>query len=424
MILPTPRIVAIDDELPHLQGISDGIQRHGSDCLAVHFNGNIKWVRPCPHVRIVIADLHLTPGAASDDQTRHFGVIQSILEQTLVPRGPYLLVLWTHFAQEAASLRAFLQERLTGASRPLDVIALDKAHHLEPTGAVRDMPALVAAIDASLKTLPAFAALLNWEARVIAAAGDTLSELVGLGAPAAGGTGLPPLDRLLPSLAIAAVGAERVDTRRFAAVNDALMPVLVDRVSSSPTTEDEDVWKNAFAPVTAGNLPKLSADEAAKLNRAIHIAPTCLPTDRGAVLPLPPSLAAAFEKTFGLGSTLAATEEFGQREGDTSGRWVLVQMQAPCDFAQAQSGPLPFVLGLELAAAKIPGNAPKALLSTPPFASPTGLRVLRMNVRFALSLAASEVASATVLYRLRDQLLNDLSFRAHTYSARPGSLTF
>jgi len=72
MILPGPRVIAVDDDLTHLRGLAEGLNRSGTACLQVHFTGDLTWVKKSPHVRIIFADLHLAEGLASEDQTKHF----------------------------------------------------------------------------------------------------------------------------------------------------------------------------------------------------------------------------------------------------------------------------------------------------------------------------------------------------------------
>src|SRR6266481_1936259 len=112
MILPGPRVIVVDDDPAHLRGLAEGLNRYGTACLQVHFPGDVSWVKKCPHVRVIFADLHLVEGLASEEQVRHFSVITSIIEETISPAGPYVVVLWTRFADQADALRRFLAERL------------------------------------------------------------------------------------------------------------------------------------------------------------------------------------------------------------------------------------------------------------------------------------------------------------------------
>ena len=52
MRLPVPRVIAIDDEPKHLEGLAQGLNRYGAACLPVHFTGEAA-IAPCPHVRVI-----------------------------------------------------------------------------------------------------------------------------------------------------------------------------------------------------------------------------------------------------------------------------------------------------------------------------------------------------------------------------------
>jgi hypothetical protein len=98
--------------------------------------------------RVIFADLHLeeTGGGAANEHARHFGIIGGLLEATIKPAGPYALVLWTIYPDQAAALHAFLQERLNDVAAPYVTVALDKAQHLDVEGKVIDAEALIRAI--------------------------------------------------------------------------------------------------------------------------------------------------------------------------------------------------------------------------------------------------------------------------------------
>jgi hypothetical protein len=64
------------------------------------------------------------------------------------PAGPYVLILWTRYADQAGGLREFLESRLQNVAKPLAVVAIDKAQYLDlPKGTVKDPTALVKAIE-------------------------------------------------------------------------------------------------------------------------------------------------------------------------------------------------------------------------------------------------------------------------------------
>lgn len=432
-MLPAPRVIAIDDNPKHLEGLARGLNQYGAACLQIHFTGDAGGISACPHVRVIFADLHLNESGAANDHTQHFGVIGGLIEGTITPSGPYALILWTRYPDQADALRQFLEERLgREVPRPVTVASIDKMNHLEADGTLKSTEKLMEAVVAIFSGQPQIAALLNWEERVLGAAGDTVSAIVRMAESAVEPSKRPAeVARLLARLAVEAVGEDHVEDDRFHAVNEALLPILADRVSALRSRDgDRDIWDKAFtrADLTAA----LSQNEAARLNRFLHIAmPAATDTGavRGSVIPLPDTVSGAkFEETFGIKQDVAAREQFlcsDYADDDARFRWVLLQSQAACDYAQMQPGSLPFYLGLDFDASKVrKGTAPAALWSSPPFVSETGDRFLRINARFQISLSRAVAAAVKPLYRLRDQLLAEILYRTHSYGARPGIISF
>ena len=213
----------------------------------------------------------------------------------------------------------------------------------------------------------------------------------------------------------------------FRAVNEALLPILADRIGNLPSAASHDaVWQAAFAS-TARPQP-LTRTEAARLNRMIHIDIAVADgSERGVIVPLPPRLEQDFGQNFGVDKTLSAKDQFhcrGFDARDNRFRWVLVQAQAACDYAQSHPGPVPCYLGLEMPFAKRTGPPPAALWISPELDVDGDVRELRVNARFPVSIGPDEFRQGAPIYRLREQILNDLIFHLHSNGARPGMMSF
>jgi hypothetical protein len=382
---------------------------------------------------VIFADLHLSEGGAAGGYERHFSTIGGLIEETFTPTGPYLLVLWTRYADQASGLRDFLESRLKNVSKPLAVIALDKTAHLDlTTGAVKDPEALIKEIETIIDGQPQLAALLAWEERVLDAAAGTATALIELTAAAkSSDERAEELGRLLARLATEAVGQGHVDRDRFAAVNEAMLPILADRIAFLRLSAAEQaIWYRAF-DAAAADAP-LALDEAARLNRMLHVDESddaLTASVRGSVTLLRAEQRGdAFRRIFGIDEQTAASQEFACRGFDAQSedfRWVLVQIQAACDFAQRQAGTIPYLLALELpcgAAAK--GIPPAALWRSPPLHLLKQCRALFVNCRFHYQLAPEAASGTRAIYRLREQLLAEIMHRAHSQGVRPGSIAF
>ena len=431
-MLPAPRVIVIDDESEHLVGLTQGLNQYGAACLPIHFTGETETIPLCPHVRVIFADLHLS-GGTPGDHARDFSTIGGLIEDTIKPSGPYLIILWTMYPEQAGRLHDFLKDRLQDTPKPFAVQALDKNTYLDPQGSVKSAESLVEAIREIVGEQPPVGALFNWEERVLGAAGEAVSSIMELADSAVtDGTPSEEIGRLLANLAVAAVGKKHADEDWFRAVNEALLPILDDRIATMRSRDvDNDLWRNALGEANAGQT--LSLGEAAKLNRLLHIAPSTHDgngAERGTVITLPEELSGeAFAETFDLAPQDAAEGQFWSKKigkDDDPLRWVLVQTQAACDYAQTQPGPLPFHLGLCLSASRVrrSGTPPGALWRSPCFEFNGQANHLHVNARFQVSLPSAKVEQERLMFRLREQLLNDLIYQLHGYGARPGIISF
>lgn len=425
MMLAAPKVVAIDDDREHLEGLVNGLNQYGFSCLQVHFTGDMEDIDPCPHVRVIFTDLYLDAGLTFEPD-RNFGIISGLIEDFVKPSGPYFIVLWTMHPDHADELHENLEKRLKNVTKPFAVLPLEKSDLLDEEGNIKSMEKLVEAIESVVKKQPQIAALLNWEERVLEATSDTVSSIFSM---VGDGDQAQEVGRLLAQLAVAAAGEGRVGEDRFHAVNEALLPILADHIASLRLRpEDKQTWKAAFTKTDIEEA--LSIEEAAKLNSRIHIDSTKADqgAERGVVIALPDKLSDEFEQNFGIPQEDAAKELFHCKnfvENDDRFHWVLVQSQAACDYALKRPGPLPYYLGLEIAEKfKKKGNVPDALWISPSFESEDNCFHLRVNALFQISLPPEVANKEKPLYRLREQLLNDLIYQVHSYNARPGKIEF
>jgi hypothetical protein len=427
MTLPAPRVAIVDDNPEHVRVLAASLHAQGIACLPIHFTGEVDWIPRCPHLRVLFADLNLVNAGAGTTNAQHFTTIVSLLEETFVPTGPYAVVLWTRFSDQAADLRLFLEERLMGVPKPFAVIALDKMQHLNQDNTVRDAQALATAVSELLGGQPQFAALFNWEERILGASAATVSAVIELATRGtASGERGQAIGKLLYRLAYEAVGEKNVDSDRFRAVNEALLPILADRISALRSDNDAVIWESALAGQS--DASGLTLEEAAQLNKLVNVeADAGSAADRGAVVALSADMLASFEDTFGVAPQVAGTKEFACRAfavADARFRWMLVQLQAICDFAQQQPGPLPYVLGLEMPFGNIPDNAPGSVFQTPAFDVNGESRTLRINTRFLITKTRATTGAMTRAYRLREGQINEFGHQLHSQGSRPGMIAF
>ena len=354
-MLPKPRIVAIDDNLTDLESLVKGLNREGFACLPIHFTGEESSDRSCPHVRVLFVDLHLVEGTSiggkNGDQA-HYRIITTLIADSIRPTGSYFIVLWSRFPDKASELFEFINRRLPadgGIKKPFAVLSLDKTVYI--SGEEMDISAIGREISKLSSRHPAIAALFNWEDRILHASIDTVLSVLDLAQAVAEDLQEDvqlnqSAGKLLKHLAERAVGSEHVEDNRFRAVNEALLPILADRISTLHQNEldDANLWQSAWNEKdTQSELP---LGQMAQLNQLLHIAVP--PHDvgkggeRGAVIRLPECIEEQFEAWFGIQQAEAAYKQFWQKKGcGEESFWVLVQSQAACDYAQESLGALP-----------------------------------------------------------------------------------
>ena len=283
------------------------------------------------------------------------------------------------------------------------------------------------AIGNIIQASPQVGAVIEWETQVLGAAGRTVSSILDLTSVGDGGQRAEEVGRILGRLAVEAVGKDHVERDRFRAVNDALLPILADRIARTRTGQiDDELWQAALTIPERRTMASL--ERAAKLNRLVHIADPkgVSATERGVVVPLPASHCDDFRDHFGIEEENAATTRFRCKSGtfDPNSdrfRWVLIQCQAACDYAQSNLGSVPYYLGLDFPEEyRASNNPPDSTWPGPVFEFDGEIRCLRVNAGFPMTLASSVLQDITPLYRLREQILNDLAYHLHSHGAPPG----
>lgn len=444
MFLPS-RFVAIDDRADHLDAIGKAFHAEGGNCYCVRFDPAEELDAAIfGGVRALFVDLHLTSGITTSDNRTHFGIIAGMLQDIISPNGgPFILVLWTEHPQTRDELRQYLDESIspdTPHARPITVLAIDKTTYIDvATGEPRaGAPSLQTALKEAVDENPQLAALLRWEMEVVSAAASTLCSILDL-VPADQRTTAAystSLDTTMSRLAAAATGTENASQNPRTAINAALTPMLSDRILNQDDVVGSDAaWKGALTKIDAQNLGSYDEVQAGLLNGMLHIArpsaETIPPSDWGAVVDFPYALTDdVMSQFFGLSLEDLRRKVFGVKNEGGVDSWTkcsfrLVRIGAACDYAQSQSGPVTFLLGVEGSLDAMSKNKRKGsdaewrspVLSLPP---ENASRELRVNCRFPLVVPLSALAGWVAVYRLRETLLMDLINHTAKHNARPG----
>lgn len=428
------RYIVIDDNRDELRSLVDALHELGAPAIGIHYDA-LKGVPPNSLIgaRVLFIDLHLIDGVQIGNQTKAFDVIVQLLDDGIASsNGPYIVVLWTSHAEQREAFEAHLMGRLPAEKRPIAVLDLDKNRYLKG-GQTADGPQLKADVTAAVSSDPRLHAMLKWEHDVLNAASATLAALCSLipeedRTPDRYGN---HLDRLLSVLACAAAGKSHAKDKTQAAVGEALLPLLNDRLrNQQPTEGDALIWQNAATKIDAGAA--LAAADAARLNTMLHLAVPPVEasgaTDWGAVLRIPDAALTDERMKARFGMTLSelrlSSATVHRKQDRRRCIPVLVRIGAACDYAQNKAGPIPYLFGtlVPLDARPLdPGKWSPALMASPVFALPQlGEVKLCVDARYQISLTRDDVEGWSSICRVREQLLLQIASHCASYVARPG----
>ncbi len=435
--------VAIDDDPAHLSAICEAAFSANITCHP------IKFPDPPPDglnnelIRLVICDLHLNAQGSLSSEQSIFNTVAGVLAGLqLTPFSPYILVIWSMDARDANKLdglRTFLEERLPPEIMPCAFISLDKLNYGitdNPTAPQKEL--LWRDLKEKVQNSPGLNLLLQWEREIHRAAGNVVCNLMRTVRSEKGKSVIPidsEIDLLLTRIARTATSDQFSSLQPRAAAVEGLIPLVSDEMQHLELNRnEEDIWLKGMQKATVTGkekLPPLTAEQAASLNDAFHVArdnSAVSRPDRGAVLESTETDVLndfdiernAFGFTFGL---------HGKLPKNALIRYV--QIEGACDAAQRKKGVVPLILALEvdgnqrlLEIGSGQNKRSASVEETPTFLVEGKPRKLLLNVRYFISLPRDELDKKIPCYRLRDSLVSKLAFAWANHAIRPGIVEF
>ncbi|MFN4202417.1 MAG: hypothetical protein ACK4GM_05125 [Tabrizicola sp.] len=456
------RFVVVDDKDEHLAGIKNALDQLRLDCHTKLYDvENVAAWSKLPGTRILFMDKNLRPGVTMGGGVQDsFAAIAEVIQLLINPEsGPYGLVLWAEEPQLEA-LKAFLYERLAVVDPrllPVFFAELKKGNYIQvANGEVIDAERLRTDVVAALGQSPQMKALFSWESDVMAASDAVLRSMVDLVPPnkRASDSFGDELGKALYRLSQAGAGINRAMENPRESINRVLVPILADRITEhDPEATGHADWTAALVDPNEQSTLALQA----AVNTAIHLSvvrsadPGSRPirsADLGAVSEYPYDQSdEGLRKTLGL----ARKQLFGDLFKAEENEWAdcqlrLVQIGAACDFAQPKPGPLTFLVGIEWRFANADGSKNDAkpslwngnskktgrskpgtgsewhspVLEFPGAGNPGRLSVFR---NLAVTVPPAAIEDWTVVYRLREELISELTQEYGRYISRPGIVT-
>jgi len=436
-MFPGAKIIAVDDDEDDLRKILVALKNLGLACASFQYpdeqpQAGISF----GGIRLYITDINLIGGDSPGDEARKLTTAISLIERIIARgNGPYALITWSTTTLHDALVARIKATGSLSERQPFFSMALNKSDFLE------DPDKLKVAIQSIFTANAPFGAILDWERRVSKASERVLSDLYSFSQQIPAGDPSENMDRLLSKLSVDAFGKGHAADHVFESVNEALMPILSDALNTEFFSSAPDgIWEKAITKFADAN--DLADDIVCRLNSSVvlELSPDIKPYRRGAILELPDDWLTdeAFTRTFGdkqkvIRGTLLKLE----RPKDL--KWVLIQAQAACDFAQGRIGPMPFLLAAVVPASfarKKGGDGidlplPASVWQSPELSKCSGISdnddfhfEILNGICCQLTRSRISEVNFKVLGRLKDQIVTSIGYEYHSHGSRPGFVSF
>lgn len=457
----TPNIVVIDDQLAELSEIQDGFFASGIPCLPIHYQFDlINNKSGLDHIeldsfapRIVVSDLNLREGSL----TNVMELTQPIakLLQKLNIDGPYVLIFWSKASENVTSVMDTLQQRFYETTKlPIHYTFIDKNQFSGAANAA----ALKVKIKEIIKESKLFNALVDWEGRVALAAKETTNSLFKLTKPSE-----VALEQCYQSLhteklqaILAVIGNETVGIKNALAepemaLDAGLAPVLHDHLQDLSESQNRTVWLEAVPNI--GTKIDSVQNVKAHLNSFYHVQEVNAETPqskRGAWVEFNEDYVSDTEnlqklkKNLGKSFNTIIDEEFlNCRIGTKAERGVarteiklgFIELSAECDQAQKKTKLHKFLLS-----ALIPvkhhrftmfgDNGARNIAHAGVYRMPNiiiGDQEYIVKISFMYQIGVipdNHKWLGPPKFRLKDQILADISYQCSQHASRPGIIRF
>ncbi|MGR5445396.1 hypothetical protein ACPV47_10870 [Vibrio jasicida] len=457
-------IVAVDDELSQLDAIQNAFFSSGIPCLPIHYQydlvNNTSGIDHVDtsnfHPRVVVSDLNLRNGSLGNTMEL-VTPIAKLLEKLAI-NGPYLLIFWSGVTEEVERVMELLQERfMDRITLPIHCCTIDKDQYLAAGANPDDLKNRVRELVEESSLLNA---LLDWEYRIIKSAQQTTNSLFNLTKPISvnpevgyQGQHTSEIQKVLAKIGNETVGALNASESPEEAIDLGLAPVLHDQLNSISYITNSDKWRNGVPQI--GTDVNVEQDLATKLNSFYHIEvvkPSYSKACRGVFIELEDevlqdtSKLEKLESRFGITLRELIDEEFLLQIVRANNRDLVrgstklgfIEISAECDQAQKKTKLHRYVIAALTPLDFAPeGETPFNLYGKQNKKSHNGIYrvpdinidgvdyMLQLSFKYQIgSLPSENKWLGRPLFRLRDQIMVDISFNCAQYISRPGIIAF
>lgn len=451
-----PSIVLIDDTKEDLDEIQSSLVQAGYPCFPIHYKKDepdnisgidhvkIEMINP----RVIITDLNLQE--LQVDAVKLVGPIVEVLKK-LVTEGPYLLYFWSKNASTVERVMELISDRYSDLNFPLSWGVLDKTEFKFKTQELTDKVAKL------FSENPMFNALFSWENRVSVAAQNTVDSLFKLAKPAEinGITQFQSetttnLQKMLAVIGSETIGVKNAKEEPEVAIELGLEPVLYDHIQANYENIDRATWLDAAEGIGA----RLSAEKSVKasLNSFYHVeelGDDSPKNKRGSWIELNHDYFgdtknnAKIQQNLGRNIKTLINEEFLDSDQGTkltradaheATKLGFLELSAECDQAQRKtklnkyflSAMIPLEFERFTKFRKDASDTKHAGIYRVPNVMINGKEYI-IKVSFLYQVGSIPDVSKWLgkpVFRLKNQILSDISFKASQHATRPGIIRF
>ena len=453
MMVSLPSIVLIDDKKNELDALQDSFTLSGYPCFPIQYindnpdnhtgidHVNLEMIKP----RVIITDLNLQEQQISNS-TQLVAPIAEILKK-LSLQGPYLLYFWSKNEGHVENVLKILFERHSDIPYPIHFGIISKSEFLDNSETLKTK------VEGLLTENPIFNALFSWENRISSAAQATTNSLFNL-AKSSNPEDISDfqekttnkLQKMIAVIGNETLGTQNAKDEPEVAIEQGLAPVLHDRIQSNYEHIDRTVWLKA----AHGIGTRLEADREIKahLNSFYHVegieagAPK---NKRGTWIEFEEiylNNPAKVLQNLGRNIKTLKNEEFlnsdvgtktTRKEAHNATKLGFIELSAECDQAQRKTKLHKYFLS-----AMIPIEyEANTLFSGSRNTNHNGIYRLPniivngheyiVKISFRYQVGAMPEANKWLgnpIFKLKDQILADISYQASQHSARPGIIRF
>jgi len=442
------RVAAIDNDKEHLAKIYAGLAGAGYWVMPLLFDAGE--LEPLPYatndgLRLIFSDIHLMAGQMND-MTVHASALLSCLKK-IVGSGPYAIIFWTQYPDDAQKMIAELERRVVGLGivPPIHFGCIDKGVVLSAGEDDASRGRLVELISLEVAKCGPLLLSVSWEERVFQAAAKSTTRLYELATAQKDDqtAKLSSWISLLGYLAKETVGKE-AELLPIKAMDLALLPLLEDRLLNSSLSSSHEL--QAVLKDHLGDKPKNVSASMLNGHYLLEVLAensTLTPTARGVVSVIDvEKWDENFKPEFGkcwrdlINGDFVFKEKWGELPPSMTP--VLVTLTPECDDVQGKVISYRYLFGVMFKSSEFkPENyyAKKkekfnglSIFDVGAVAIEAGghvddYRLLISCSRF-IARSSLELSGVAPRYRLRRAVVEELAHHYATHARRPGVMRF